>query len=87
MIMLNILYYKLILNKYKTKRKEDKIMSKQKPTEKQLNYLNQLLELNNLELKTKTISKKEAFLIIRILNGSNQFLNINDYIQPKQIIN
>jgi hypothetical protein len=85
--MLNILYYKLILNKYKTKRKEDKIMSKQKPTEKQLNYLNQLLELNNLELKTKTISKKEAFLIIRILNGSNQFLNINDYIQPKQIIN
>ncbi len=87
MIILNILYYKLILNKYKTKRKEDKIMSKQKPTEKQLNYLNQLLELNNLELKTKTISKKEAFLIIRILNGSNQFLNINDYIQPKQIIN
>jgi hypothetical protein len=85
--MLNILYYKLILNKYKTKRKEDKIMSKQKPTEKQLSYLNQLLELNNLELKTNIISKKEAFLIIRILNGSNQFLNINDYIQPKQIIN
>jgi hypothetical protein len=85
MIILNILYYKLILNKYKTKRKEDKIMSKQKPTERQLTYLNQLLELNNLELKTKSISKKEAFLIIRILNGSNQFLNINDYIQPKQI--
>lgn len=62
-------------------------MSKQKPTEKQLSYLNQLLELNNLELKTNIISKKEAFLIIRILNGSNQFLNINDYIQPKQIIN
>lgn len=62
-------------------------MSKQKPTERQLVYLNQLLELNNLELKTKSISKKEAFLIIRILNGSNQFLNINDYIQPKQTTN
>jgi hypothetical protein len=51
--------------------------------------------LNLLKMKIYTlaskqnlpISKKEAFLIIRILNGSNQFLNINDYIQPKQIIN